>query len=99
MLDSEQADLKAHAKECVQKLVEDFLKVVEQGKKDKYNEERVKITFVLPFLEALGWNPRTDEILPEQNTLIGRADFGLRLGGRTKIYVEMKKLHERLERA
>ena len=90
MLDSNQADLKAQAKERIQKLVEDFLKVVELGKKDKYNEERVKITFVLPFLEALGWNPRTDEILPEQSTLTGRADFGLRLSGRTKIYVEMK---------
>jgi type I restriction-modification system DNA methylase subunit len=90
MLDSNQADLKAQAKERIQKLVEDFLKVVEQGKKDRYNEERVKITFVLPFLEALGWNPRTDEILPEQSTLTGRADFGLRLSGRTKIYVEMK---------
>jgi predicted type IV restriction endonuclease len=61
--------IKSRSKERVQKLTEDFLKVIEQGKKDKYNEERVKITYVLPFLEALGWNPRTDEILPEQTTL------------------------------
>lgn len=56
----------------------------------------MKIAFVLPFLEALGWNPRTDEVLPEQQTLTGRADFGLRLEGRTKIYVEMKSFSKDL---
>jgi len=67
------------------------------GKKSQYNEERTKIAFILPVLEVLGWNPRTDEVLPEQATLTGRADFGLRIGGKTKIYVEIKSINKSLD--
>jgi type I restriction-modification system DNA methylase subunit len=88
--------LKAEAKKRVHVLVEDYKDIIAKGKKDAYNEERVKIAFVLPLLEALGWNPRTDEVLPEQATLTGRADFGLRVGGRTKIFVEMKSFIKNL---
>jgi hypothetical protein len=89
--------LKDEAKRRIHNLVEDYMRVIADGKKDAFNEERVKIAFVLPMLEALGWNPRTDEILPEQATLTGRADFGLRVGGRTKIFVEMKSFRKDLD--
>lgn len=89
--------IKSEAKRRIHSLVEDYMAVLAKGKKDAYNEERVKIAFVLPLLEALGWNPRTDEILPEQATLTGRADFGLRAGGRTKIFVEMKSFAKNLD--
>lgn len=89
--------LRAEAKRRVHVLVEDYMNIIAKGKKDAYNEERVKIAFVLPLLEALGWNPRTDEVLPEQATLTGRADFGLRVGGRTKIFVEMKSFIKNLD--
>jgi len=90
-------ELKASAKNRIKKLVEDFETVLAKGDKDSYKEERVKIAFVVPFLEALGWNPRTDSVLPEQATLTGRADFGLRVNGRTKVFVEMKSFAKSLD--
>jgi len=89
--------VKTEGKRRIHNLVEDYMTVLAKGKKDAYNEERVKIAFVVPLLEALGWNPRTDEILPEQATLTGRADFGLRCAGRTKIFVEMKSFTKNLD--
>src|SRR3990170_780675 len=91
------SELKASAINRIQSLVEDYKAVLAKGNKDSYNEERVKIAFVVPFLEALGWNPRTDAVLPEQATLTGRADFGLRVSGRTKIFVEMKSFAKSLD--
>ena len=89
--------LKNEAKRRIHSLVEDYMQVLATGKKDAFNEERVKIAFMVPMLEALGWNPRTDEVLPEQATLTGRADFGLRVGGRTRIFVEMKSFSKSLD--
>jgi type I restriction-modification system DNA methylase subunit len=63
----------------------------------KINEERVKLAFIVPLLEALGWNFRTDEVLPEQRALGGRADFGLRLHGSTRVFVECKPFKESLD--
>lgn len=89
--------LKNEARRRIHNLVEDYMRVLAAGKKEAFNEERVKIAYVVPFLEALGWNPRTDEVLPEQATLTGRADFGLRVSGRTKIFVEMKSFNKSLD--
>ena len=89
--------VKNEARRRIHNLVEDYMRVLAAGKKEVFNEERVKIAFVVPMLEALGWNPRTDEVLPEQATLTGRADFGLRVGGRTKVFVEMKRFSKSLD--
>ena len=89
--------VKIEAKRRIHNLVEDYMHVLAAGKKESFNEERVKIAFIVPFLDALGWNPRTDEVLPEQATLTGRADFGLRVGGRTKVFVEMKRFSKSLD--
>src|SRR4030067_2020281 len=89
--------IKISARNRIQSLVEDYNAILAKGNKDIYNEERVKIAFVVPVLEALGWNPRTDAILPEQATLTGRADFGLRVNGRTKVFVEMKSFAKSLD--
>jgi len=89
--------VKNEARRRVHNLVEDYMRVLAAGRKESFNEERVKIAYIVPFLEALQWNPRTDEVLPEQATLTGRADFGLRVGGRTKIFVEMKSFSKSLD--
>jgi len=90
-------ELKTSGIKRIQSLIEDYEAVIAKGNKDSYNEERVKIAFVVPLLEALGWNPRTDSVLPEQATLTGRADFGLRINGRTKVFVEMKSFAKSLD--
>ena len=97
MADDVLNDMKSVAIAKIQVLIDDYKAVLAQGSKDSYNEERVKLAFVMPLLEALGWNPRTDSILPEQATLTGRADFGLRSNGRTKVFVEMKSFAKDLD--
>lgn len=88
---------KTDAKRRINNLVEDYMHILTDGKRESFNEERVKIAFIIHMLEALGWNTRTDEVLPEQATLTGRADFGLRVGGRTKIFVEVKSFTKSLD--
>lgn len=51
------------AKRLVNQLVENYRKVLAQGREDRYHEEDVKIKFIIPLLEALGWDVRgLDEV-------------------------------------
>jgi hypothetical protein len=43
------------ALEKVQKLLEKYGEVVEEGRVSKYNEEMTKKDFILPLFNALGW--------------------------------------------
>jgi len=82
----------------VEQLVQEYRNFAASHDEGEINEERVKIAFIVPLLEALGWNMRTDEVLPEQRTLTGEADFGLRVYGATpQVYVECKPFRESLD--
>ena len=86
------------AKKQVEQLVNDYRIFAASHDEAEVNEERVKIGFIVPLLEALGWSIRTDEVLPEQRTLLGEADFGLRAYGATpQVYVECKPFRESLD--
>ncbi|NJE85147.1 hypothetical protein E3E23_04795 [Thermococcus sp. CX2] len=57
------------------------------------NEEAVKQQLFLPLLEALGWDTKNpSEVVPEDKTEMGRADYALKIRGKTIAYVEVKKL-------
>ena len=89
---------KEEARKKIQQLVQDYRDFLASHDEAEVNEERVKIGFIAPLLEALGWNMRTDEVLPEQKTLVGEADFGLRVYGATaQVYVECKSFRESLD--
>jgi hypothetical protein len=90
--------LREQARTRVEQLVHEFRTFLASKDEADINEERVKIGFIAPMLEALGWNMRTDEVLPEQRTLVGEADFGLRAYGATpQVYVECKPFRESLD--
>ena len=89
---------KEEARRKIEELVQDYRNFAASHDEAEVNEERVKIGFIAPLLEALGWNMRADEVLPEQRTLVGEADFGLRIYGTTpQIYVECKAFRESLD--
>jgi len=89
---------KEEARKKIEQLIHDYRSFSASQDETEVNEERVKIAFVVPLLETLGWNMRTDEVLPEQRTLVGAADFGLRAYGATpQIYVECKSFRENLD--
>jgi type I restriction-modification system DNA methylase subunit len=89
---------KDESRSRVEKLITEYRSFAASHNEADVNEEQTKISFIVPLLEALGWNLRTDEILPEQRTLAGEADFGLRAFGVTpQIYVECKPFRESLD--
>ena len=63
----------------------------------KYNEETTKTNFILPLFKILGWNTESDEVSKEENISGKRVDYGFRIGGIPKFFLEAKGLDEDLE--
>lgn len=92
--------IKEQFKEGISRLVEKYEKVIREGRKEEFLEEDVKVKFLNPLLEAMGWNVRgLDEVKFEQRTLTGRTDFGLRISKHSKpaLFYEAKKFTENLD--
>tara|TARA_Y100000310_G_C20628394_1_gene787206 strand:- start:681 stop:1253 length:573 start_codon:yes stop_codon:yes gene_type:complete len=86
------------AKEEVNLLVEKYKRVVQEGKLKSYNEEMTKKGFILPLFRALGWNVEDeDEVSAEEKISRKRVDYGFRLDGIPKFFLEAKSLKEDLE--
>jgi type I restriction-modification system DNA methylase subunit len=83
---------KERAKKNLSKLIERFEREYSSGRIKEYNEEATKTSFIQPFLkEVLGWNVNDrDEVSPEEKISRGRVDYGLKVEGKTKIFVEAK---------
>jgi len=91
---------KEKAKENLSKLIEKFRGELESGRAQDYNEESTKISFIQPLLEdVLGWDVRNhDEVSPEEKVSKGRVDYGLKVEGVTKMYVEAKPIRADLNK-
>lgn len=80
------------AKRNLSKLIEKFEREISAGKIQEYNEEATKISFIQPFLKnVLGWDVNDhDEVSPEERVSRGRVDYGLKVDGKIKIFIEAK---------
>jgi len=87
------------AKEKITALIERYLEVLRKGEEDKFSEPNVRLHFIEPFLDALGWRiiGGIDVVEAEQTTLTGPVDFALKVNGKTKIVFEIKKFSEDLD--
>jgi len=85
-------------KEKIELLISEYEELIAEGKDKEYNEEEVKIKFILPFLEALGWEIKKD-VKPEKRTLMGITDFSLKSKshGNPDVFYEIKPFKEDLE--
>jgi len=92
------SSLASTAKQRITQLIEEYQDLVAKGEELKYNEEEVKIKFILPFLEALGWKIKTD-VKPEKRTLMGITDLSLKATtyGTPDIFYEIKSFKEDLD--
>ncbi len=84
-------------------LVERFGRNFDTYKRDDYKETRVRVEFIDPFFEALGWDVRNvegysdiykDVIHEAAITISGKAkapDYSFRVGGVPKFFLEAKK--------
>ena len=78
----------------IAKLIDRYNK--EKGK--RYNEEATKNDFILPLFRILGWNTEdSNEVSKEENISGKRVDYGFRIYGIPKFFLEAKGLDEDLE--
>jgi type I restriction-modification system DNA methylase subunit len=88
---------KENSKREVQKLIDKYDKVVKEKRVNIYNEEMTKKDFILPLFAALGWNTEnSSEVTAEEKISKKRVDYGFKINGIPKFYLEAKKLKEDL---
>ena len=77
---------------CIQELRAD-------RKAAEYTEDQTKLAIVLKILDLLGWSCfDADEVCPEYSVGQGRVDYALRINGHNKVFIEVKKRTEDLEK-
>ena len=71
----------------------------QEGNLAKQGEEATKQGLILPMLHHLGWNPfDVQEVFPEYTVQSGRVDYSLRINNLNKVFIEVKKVSEDLEK-
>lgn len=83
------------ARKQVEELVQ---KCNERLRLPEFNEEQTKKDLILPLFRALNWEVEdSSEVSAEETIVRKRVDYGFRLDGVPKFYLEAKALTERLE--
>ncbi|OQY18610.1 MAG: restriction endonuclease subunit M, partial [Anaerolineaceae bacterium 4572_32.2] len=97
------------ARSKVGRLVERFARNLDAYKQADYKETRVRVEFVDPFFEALGWDVRNvqgyaeqyKDVVHEDAIKVGGAtrapDYCFRIGGGRKFFLEVKKPSVRIK--
>ncbi len=87
-----------NAKQQIKELLDKYNKVVEEKRISRYNEEMTKKDFILPLFRALGWNvENSDDVTAEERISKKRVDYGFRINGIPKFFLEAKSLKEDLD--
>lgn len=81
----------------------ELLKLINDFKKDErlrsLSEEATKQAVILRILNVLGWDTfNIDEVCPEYSLGGRRVDYALRYKGKNKVFIEVKKVNEDLEK-
>lgn len=86
------------ALEQIKALTEKYQEIVRTGRITKYNEEMTKKDFILPLFEALGWKTAdSEEVSAEEQISKTRVDYGFRINGIPKFFLEAKSFREDLD--
>jgi type I restriction-modification system DNA methylase subunit len=85
--------------ESIKELISKYGEIKRSGEIKRYNEESTKKDFILPLFEALGWNvynrgKRDNSISAEETISKKRVDYGFRINGIPKFFLEAKSLRE-----
>ncbi len=85
---------KKRAKQNLSELIEKFERELVAGRTKDYLEEATKLSFIQPLLkDVLGWNVTNhDEVSPEEKVSRGRVDYGLKVEGTIKVFIEAKAI-------
>src|SRR4030067_2570575 len=89
---------KESAKTAIETLVTKYNRVVSEGRDGKYKEEETKKDFIIPLFRALGWDvENSTEVTAEEKISKKRVDYGFRINGIPKFFLEAKSLREDLD--
>ncbi|MEM0134928.1 MAG: N-6 DNA methylase [Thermoplasmatales archaeon] len=85
--------------ERIKELISKYEQIKQSGEIKRYNEEMTKKDFILPLFEALGWNvsnraKRNNSITAEETISKKRVDYGFRINGIPKFFIEAKSIKE-----
>ena len=85
--------------ERILELISKYEQIKKSGEIKKYNEESTKKDFILPLFEALGWNVynktnKDSSVSAEETISKKRVDYGFRINGIPKFFLEAKSLKE-----
>ena len=80
-------------------LISKYEQIKKSGEIKRYNEESTKKDFIQPLFESLGWNfsnrgKSNDSVSAEETISKKRVDFGFRINGIPKFFLEAKSLKE-----
>lgn len=82
--------------QAIEELVERFQNMSKYERNDK-DEADVRQQFLNPLFRALGWDTTTDQVTPEQTTLVGDSDYAFILNNEEQFHVEAKPFREDLD--
>jgi type I restriction-modification system DNA methylase subunit len=89
---------KEESKEKIQLLINKYQDLVKKDRIKFYKEATTITEFIEPLFEALGWDVRNiyayNEVSREEKISKGRADFGFRINGISKFFLEVKALNK-----
>mgnify|MGYP001626196556 CR=1 FL=1 len=85
--------------EKIKELISKYEQIKKSGEIKRYNEESTKKDFILPLFEALGWNVynkgnKDNSVSAEETISKKRVDYGFRINGIPKFFLEAKSLKE-----
>ncbi len=80
--------------DTIKKLVEKYERLTNEGKLKSYNEETTKKDFIIPLFKALGWDTESSDVSAEETIKNKRVDYGFRINGMPKFFLEAKSLRE-----
>ena len=83
----------------MQKQIQSFIKDLKSNKKlSSFDEASTKQAVVLRMLSFLGWDIfNVDEVCPDYAANSSHVSYALRIGDKNKIFVEVKKISEKLD--
>jgi len=89
---------KEKARTDIADLVNRLEQVIESGKEATFSEADVSSKFILPFLDALGWDTKDiDQVKEQRRTLSGPVDYTLSVNRKPRLLLELKKFDEQLD--
>lgn len=89
---------KETARKDLADIVNRFEKILTVGKESSFSEADVSSKFILPLLDALGWNTKDiDQVKEQKRTLAGPVDYTLAIDRKPRLLLELKKFTEGLD--